>query len=186
MARLIEGLNTRVNALADGEFVHVFHAVRAMKGPFEASRRTLRDIPSVPGDISARTATLLGERFGSDGRRELHRRYIRQYEGRSRPIVQYRVEQELSLEAFTGGDPAAALRLARRAASVGAWIPQPSSWTRLLRRVPLETARTILTNASQYPVDLVLLAENRADFALTSSVRPIASVAADEMWFESD
>lgn len=184
MVRLLEGLNSRVNALSDAEFGQLFQAIQGVKGPFASARRTLRDVPSMSVDLSPRTATLLAERVGWEARRELHRRYVKSYEGRSRPIVEYRVQEELTLEALAAADSASVLRLARRAAAVGAWVPQPSSEARAMRRMPLETAREILARPSEYPLDLVLLAEIRADVVVTSSVRPIAAVATDEGWFD--
>jgi hypothetical protein len=52
--------------------------------------------------------------------------------------------------------------------------------------MPLNVAEEIAGSDSQYPVDLVVLAQRRCQQALSEQIEPLATIARRDGWFEDE
>lgn len=136
----------------------------------------LDDGMRLPGELSHRPIELLAIRASRRLRESLHRKYLRDYQGRRLPLLELCVEARLGPGHNSTRAWRDALPVLRRH-PVRFFFRQRGP----LRDMPLTVARDICADAEVYDAELVQMAERRCSAA--TKFEPVAAVARREDWF---
>ena len=180
LAAHVERLDAMLKKLSADEFDRTLTAYSravSIDSPLSEGPARLEGAESLlPGELSERTVAMLGARASQRMRRQLYRRYLRDYRGRRGRLLDLIVEAQL---ADSGEDAQAwkrTLPVLRRGAGRSSGRARKAA-----QEMPLAIAREICLDPAAYDAELVYHAERHC--AAATRFEPAASVAARERWF---
>lgn len=136
--------------------------------------------PPVP-----RLALILAERSSGSNRDQIIRRFLPFYDGSDVEILRAVDSHELSGEPVDSNSWKRSLERISAAYRQGR-IESPYDLQHLAsRKLPLEPAKELLSQADRYPIAMVRAAESRLRDALTQRIVPVAEAARKGDWFDS-
>jgi hypothetical protein len=195
LAALSPHINLLVKECDDRAYQRLLEGVEAVsnltwwKVDFRKSSLSVDDLPS---DLDAKTVVLLGARGNSAAGATLYNRYLHEYNDDDRAVNSFC--QQVLLDMVRHGRQELwprLLEVVRKVYVHGEFVGRSRGLLVrrediLARRMPLDVAKEVAGSDSQYPVDLVVLAQRRCQQAVSENIEPLAVTARRDGWFDEE
>jgi len=142
-------------------------------------------VNSLPKDLSPRCVAVLGLRVKSDVAKVLHQRYLVDYDGDDSFIWRFCIDTIFSRLREDPSNWSICLKMIEESygkRQVSDW-PSRIERTRVLDKIPIDSAKQITEHPHRYPGWLVNLAESACRKDVASRIIPVGAVAKENHWF---
>jgi hypothetical protein len=184
LLKLKTALSEKLAALSPGEWVRLVNRLEQLVRLVSPRQRVQLEKQRLPAAMDPRVVALIGLRLEAAEAIILHDRFIGEYTGDDRTILNFSMRVALErVDAKQEWWPQA-LSVIERLYRSGAGYTFNVYSPRRAETCPIDVARSIAAHPERYPRDLVYLAEERCQAEVEKDLLPVADIAAREKWFE--
>lgn len=192
LINLSEKMDSLLNRLTADNWHRV---IRSVEYSTSMTHEELKDgllsftISSLPNNLSERSATAFGMRAKKEDRKAFYSKYLKNYRGTDRIILEFCQDEALDLSNFNNPSWSPNLNLIANSYAEGV-ISDPHVFRRLaphrhIRSLPIKIAEKIAGTPDKYPSYLVAYAEAACREKVASKIVPVGEIAKREGWFIS-
>jgi hypothetical protein len=194
LSRLAKRLATEVARLDDDRFADMAETVQVSLWCSTSMHR--RSLPKMlrpkelPPSLSPRLAVALSPRVSPTRAGELYSRYVANYRGSDRVILQWAIEREAERLAVSENNWPAFLRRVSRLYESRV-VDSPYSFSAAWRRrppksMPVKTAQRVIDQSHDYPLEVIDMAELVCRDQVARAIDPVGTTASRSGWFVAD